>query len=331
MRYLVVLVLAPALLLLPLSAARTPERTGLIRAVPIVLDRDDPERRQLGALTYLQGWVLTSDHGAFGGISSMRALGGGHLLAISDRGAILRFQAGQDSVWRLSLSTIPAGPGPEEYYSRFNRDIEAMAYDPETDRTWLAFEFWHSIWRYDRDFRRADGRRARPREMRNWPANGGIEAMVRLRDGRFLLFSEDARPNAAPKGTTEALLFPRDPLEDGRRPLRFFYRPPEGYLATDAAELPDGRVLLLNRHFSLLNGISATISLIDPDDIRPNQVVESKLVARLKSPMAVDNMEALAVETREGRLIAWIASDNNFSLLQRSLLMKFALDPDRLP
>ena len=42
--------------------------------------------------------------------------------------------------------------------------------------------------------------------------------------------------------------------------------------------------------------------------------------------LPVDNMEALSV-TREGdRTIVWIASDDNFNpLLQRTLLMKFAL------
>lgn len=330
MRYLAAFTLS--LILLPLTPARTPDRTGLIHATPISLDRDHPERRVLGALTYERGWVLTSEHGAFGGISSMRALGGGRLMAVSDRGTIFHFTAdAANRVWRLEPQAVPDGPGPKKYFGWFDRDIESMAYDPESGRTWFAFEFWNSIWRYDPSLTRADGKRARPREMREWPLNGGTEAMTRLRDGRFLLFSEEASPDEAPAGTTEAMLFPRDPLQGKPKPIRFFYRPPEGFVPTDAAELPDGRVLMLNRHFSPLDGLAAAITLIDPSDIRRDRVLEPRIVARLSSPMEIDNMEALAVETHESRLIVWIASDNNFSLLQRTLLMQFVLDPDRLP
>jgi hypothetical protein len=37
-------------------------------------------------------------------------------------------------------------------------------------------------------------------------------------------------------------------------------------------------------------------------------------------------MEALSVTRELGRTIVWIASDDNFSPLQRTLLLKFALD-----
>jgi hypothetical protein len=36
-------------------------------------------------------------------------------------------------------------------------------------------------------------------------------------------------------------------------------------------------------------------------------------------------MEALSVEQQGGRIIVWIASDDNFNPLQQSLLFKFAL------
>ena len=45
----------------------------------------------------------------------------------------------------------------------------------------------------------------------------------------------------------------------------------------------------------------------------------------LRAPAAIDNMEALSVTRERGRTILWIASDDNFSPLQRTLLLKFAL------
>jgi hypothetical protein len=41
-------------------------------------------------------------------------------------------------------------------------------------------------------------------------------------------------------------------------------------------------------------------------------------------------MEALAVEREGGRTILWIASDDNFNPLQRTLLLKFGLDEEAL-
>ena len=49
------------------------------------------------------------------------------------------------------------------------------------------------------------------------------------------------------------------------------------------------------------------------------------MLARLESPLAVDNMEGLAVTQEDGRDIVWIISDDNFNAFQRTLLMKFAL------
>jgi hypothetical protein len=39
-------------------------------------------------------------------------------------------------------------------------------------------------------------------------------------------------------------------------------------------------------------------------------------------------MEALSVDSENGRTILWIASDDNFNPLQRTLLLKFALADD---
>lgn len=329
MRYFIGIALLACLL--PMSAARAPERDGVIHARPVALDRDRPERRDYGALRLLAAWKLTSDQPLFGGLSSMRLTGPDSLLAVSDRGTIFHFRVRPGHMsWPLRLQAVPAGPGPKKDFGLFDRDIESMAYDPESGRTWLGYEFWNSIWRYAPGLDAADGKRARPPEMRPWPENGGPEAMVRLRDGRFLLFSEEYEPDDAPPGATAALLFQRDPLLDQRKPVQFAYLPPQGFRVTDAAQLPDGRVLVLNRHFSVLDGVAAAVTLIDPTDIRPGRTLTPRLVARFASPLTIDNMEALAIESGRDGPIVWIGSDDNFNLLQQTLLLKFTLDFGRL-
>ena len=48
-------------------------------------------------------------------------------------------------------------------------------------------------------------------------------------------------------------------------------------------------------------------------------------IARLQPPLTIDNMEGVSVTVENGRTIVWLASDDNFFPLQRTLLLKFAL------
>ena len=139
-------------------------------------------------------------------------------------------------------------------------------------------------------------------------------------DGRFLIISE----SLAPDWTSPALLFPGDPTQGGA-PVELRFRPAKGFRITDAAQLPDGRLLLLQRDVSLLGGMSAKLVLVDVAALDSRRPVEGREIAHFERPLSVDNMEALSI-TREGeQTIVWLASDDNYFPLQRTLLMKFAL------
>ena len=88
---------------------------------------------------------------------------------------------------------------------------------------------------------------------------------------------------------------------------------------------PIGRVVVLHRRFGIPAGFAAAITIIDPNAIQPDGVVTGTPVAMLAPPLTVDNMEALAIEQREGRTVLWVASDDNYFFGERTLLMKFAL------
>ncbi len=144
---------------------------------------------------------------------------------------------------------------------------------------------------------------------------------MRLRDGRFLIFSEGARGGRH----SQVLLFDGDPALAGIRATALRYLPPDDSRPTDAALLPDGRLLVLNRRFTILDGLSAALVLVDLPALNESTVLTGEVIADFRSPAIVDNLEALSV-TREGSAtILWIASDDNFSPLQRTLLLKFAL------
>lgn len=285
-----------------------------IAAAPVRLDPRDPARVRLDGLTFLGGWVLTSSDPRFGGISSLTVDTDG-LLALSDRGGRFRLRLRDGGAPEGEvLSELGDGPA-------LRRDSESSTRGPD-GTLWVGFEGANAIWRYDRAGARATGHVA-PAAMADWPGNGGPEALLRLPDGRFLVFSEEAAGNRP--GTRQALLFPGDPVEGGK-PARFDYKPPAGYVVTDAALSADGRIIVLHRRYTPLDGASAILSIIDPAAIRAGARVEGRRLARLAPPLTVDNMEALAI-TREGdATILWVASDDNFSSVQRTLLMRFRLD-----
>jgi len=292
-----------------------PAEAGLI-FTPVPLNEDDPGQRRIGALLFLQGWQVTSDNPRFGAISAMR-VGGGRVIAMSDAGTLFRFALPGHGPARLRILPLPRGPGPATRKS--NRDTEAMLVEGGQIR--VAFEKHNMVWRY-RLADLAPLSAARPAAMRGWRVNAGAEAMARLADGRYLVFSEgrsDDRP------LSEIVLFDGDPSLPGTQAASLSYRRPTGFRITDAALLPDGRLLLLNRRFALFEGISATLAIADPRGVRPGAILDAREIAVLRAPLTVDNMEALSVTQESGRTIVWIASDDNFFPLQRTLLMKFAL------
>lgn len=313
--------LAPLLLILLGAASFSPaaDHVAPIRSEPIALDPTDPGRRTVGALRWLGGWRLTSPQPEFGGISSL-VLEDGGFLAVSDEGWAIRFRMTADGgIGDGRFARLPEGPPNQRVRPKL--DSESLAVDPAEGRIWIGFEGANAIWRYSPGLAQAEAH-ATPEAMRRWPGNMGPEAMARLADGRFIVFGEATRGD----GAAEALLFPHDPTSPRAAPIRFYYRPPEGFSATDAAALPDGRVLVLNRYYTLLGGVKAALTVLDPVEIATMNVVEGREIARLAPPLSVDNMEALIVAQEGGRTILWLASDDNFNPMQRTLLMKFALE-----
>ena len=311
--------LAAAIAAAPPLLAPTLGTDGVV-STPIALDPADHAVRKVGALTYLAGWHLRGGGRAFGGLSSMTAQGDG-LVAISDAGVAFRLLPGARGIALGASRALPDLAAGIE--TKISRDSESSTYDAASGRTWVGFETMNAIWRYSPGLARAEAH-AEPAAMADWPKNRGAEAMIRLRDGRFLVFEESGEVRA--DGNNVGLLFPGDPT-GGAPPLIFAYRPPEDFAITDGAELPDGRVLLLHRSFTLTQGARAALTIFDPRAIAAGKVIAGREIARLAAPLTVDNMEALAVTNEGGRTIVWIASDDNFNPLQRTLLMKFALDP----
>ncbi len=321
----VLFVILAVLLMVPgwTGAERLPLLTreaAVIHTTPVALFSGDPSRRRLGALRYLGGVELTSRDPGFGGFSSLQVQGDRFTL-LSDGGGIVRFRMGRD--WRIrdaNVAELPAGPGTG--WQKQDRDSESQAWTADGS-VLVGFERANQLWRYDGRFTRALGSRA-PQAMRKWSANSGAEAMAAMPDGSVVVMSE----SNAKRGVRgfAALRYLGDPLRPTTLWYRFRYVAPRDFRVTDAVALPDGRLLVLVRRFGWPQLFTARLQIVAADAIHPGATVTGRTIAAFEGDAIHDNFEALGLTREGGRDVLWVASDDNQTFWQRSLLLKFQLD-----
>ncbi|MGH6633604.1 esterase-like activity of phytase family protein [Sphingopyxis sp.] len=271
---------------------------------------------QGGAMRFVRGWHLVSPHSRFGGFSAIARLRTDRFLLVGDNGYSTRLaldeRGGAVAVRIRPLPTPDGRPARKAMV-----DAEAMFVDPESGRTWIALEGINQFWRLDPELSKIESRR----KLRGWPRNRGAEGMTRLADGRTAVFSEgvdeDSRGSAA-------LIYTGDPAAPGPAPTRFFYDSRGKGLVSDAATLPDGRILLVHRRLGFDPVFTTIIAIVDPADIRKDAVVRSRTIGRVPVPLA-ENYEGAAISVEQGRTWLWLVADNNFNSWQRSLLLQFEL------
>jgi hypothetical protein len=296
-----------------------PNDSQQIALRPLQLDPAHHGPRRVGELIFLGAWELGSENENFGGISALTALPDGRFIGVSDAGTLIGFGLTNDQ--RVDRPFIAPLPGSQDAgLSYEDRDSEGIAHNPDTGQFWVSYEAHHAIRRFSRSFARSTGI-IRPAAMQRWPSNVGAECLIRLQDGRFVAIPE----NLDKDGTHKALLFSGDPVEPGTAITEFRYRPPAGYRVTDGVQLPDGRLTILHRRIGFPDGFSAKVGLVEVVDIGDDTPARPKIIATLASPLLVDNMEGMAATKRGADTILWLISDNNFSIFQRTLLMKFRL------
>ena len=184
----------------------------------------------------------------------------------------------------------------------------------------VSFESRHRVWRYAAETGGLQGPAQpfpTPKAMQSAPANGGLEALTSLADGRILMLAQTLkRDDGARAGW----------LVGARADALGFHTAPK-FLPTDAATLPKGDVLLLSRHFSLLGGAEVRLEGIPAAAIGAGAVLRGALVAHFAPPFTVENFEGVAAVTDEdGSVLVYLLSDDNFNIFQRTLLLLFRLD-----
>jgi len=301
-------------------------KRAIIHTTPVALDAAHPERTRVGALVWLGGVRLTSPDPAFGGFSALHVAPDHRVTLLSDGGNIVQFTPGAD--WRprrIAFGDLPAGPGTG--WSKIDRDSESISVDPRDGSVVAGFENSNMLWRYTPDLRRALGA-ASPRAMAAWPGNEGAESFTFLPKagwggGAITIGEQDPWPKG--KGRA-AIRFTGDPVRTPNRGYRFSYIPPAHFDPSDMTVLPDGRLIVLNRRFELPFTFTNKLVVIERRAIRPGAVVRGREIATLAPPLIHENFEGIAATQEGGHTILWLVSDDNQSVLQRSLLLKFRLD-----
>jgi hypothetical protein len=115
-------------------------------------------------------------------------------------------------------------------------------------------------------------------------------------------------------------------LIGGPSPGQFSVRRTNNFDVSDAVLLPSGDLLVLERKFSWLAGIGIRIRRIALKSVAPGAVVDGPSIFDADLGHEIDNMEGIdAHVTADGDTVLTMVSDDNFSMLQRTLLLQFTL------
>lgn len=302
-----------------------------VEARTLPLNRADPGVDRVGRLKFLGALQLEAKDARFGGISAMLwEPACNRLLAVSDSGTWFVLEPAEvdgrlEGIARAWIAPVLA-PDGRPPLSKRAADSESLARLSDGS-TWVFYE------QDDRGERFAEVSACRPQSLAaapdrawvpadsaGWPENGGMEAVAATGMSLRILLESVPGPDGGKLGLTG---------EPGKAMARFNWIAPQGYepTAMDPLNAEGSRMLVLHRRFTPLEGASAVLT---EAGIAADQtgVVTPREVAVLKAPLLVDNMEALAVRREGERRFVYLASDDNFNALQRTLLMKFELLPE---
>jgi hypothetical protein len=302
-----------------------------VKARPIpAFDPRDRSAVRFGSLEYRSGLVLTSPAREFGGLSGIRFLDakGERFVAISDQGGWFtgairysgREMTGLDDVKAAPMLNADGRPITER---RYWYDSESIALDGSL--VYIGLERVNQLLRFDfsKGFTQARGEVvALPPAAATLPRNKGLEALVFVPRGKplggtLLAFSERG---LTPDGNLIAFLV------GGPSPGQFSVRRTDNFDISDAVLLPSGELLILERKFSWFTGVNIRIRSIALKSIAPGALVDGPAIFNADLGHEIDNMEGIDVHvTAEGETVLTMVSDDNFSPLQRTLLLQFTL------
>jgi hypothetical protein len=322
-------------LLVPLSApaqrAPEPSQRIEIRAQAIeAFDPRDSSRLQFGPLTFRGGLVLTSPHRDFGGVSTLRVMpDGARFLALTDKGHWLRARIVYRGRQPIAITDAEMAPLLGADGRPLNRrgwyDSEALA-DDGTGMLYVGFERVHQIARFN--YAR-DGLLARaqpipqPPGFKSLPSNRSIECLAIPPRGLPLagnLIAISERGLDAAGNILGWLIGLGSTASVGT----FTVKRTDEFDVSDCTVAPSGELLLLERRFSWARGLAMRIRRVPLGNVRSGAVLYGRDLIFADMGYQIDNMEGMSLHrAANGALVLTLISDDNFSALQRTMLLQF--------
>lgn len=303
---------------------------------------DASGKNRFGVLEFRGGLVLSSSSSDFGGISGLSLnASGSDFIAVTDKGNWLYGTLQQDRdrpVGMANVQLVPMqGPQGQSMSALGAGDVEALARAPEGYV--IGVERQHGIWLFPGDDPlnvRAEplfSKVPRPDPTKSLfsigplaalGSNEGIEALLVPPPGSgygLIAVGEESQTDTS---VLPGFLF--SALRGGSLVGEFAIDRIDDFSATDLALAADGRVYLLERRFDMLRGVAMRIRRFPLSDIKPGARIRGEILIEANRLASIDNMEAMAIHRNvSGETILTLMSDNNFSALQRTLLLRFAV------
>ncbi|WP_440478757.1 esterase-like activity of phytase family protein [Rhizobium sp.] len=316
------------------SSGNDADEGGLaaIQAKVISTFKRGSDQTRFGALEFLGGLEFSSDNALLGAVSAIRFRDDQrHFISVLDTGHWLTGAIERDQEGRLTgISDARIAPMIDRLGEKDSGDgvMDAEGLALRGNHVLVSYEQYHRVDAYpDPGFEISPPDGTMPIPIPRWGlrSNRSLEALMIAPQssplaGGTVIVAEDSLDD---QGNLFAAVL------DGPLQGRFTVRRHGGFNVSDGAFLPDGDLLLLERRFGLIHGLGVRMRRIAGADIKPGAVLDGKVVFAAGSGDQIDNMEGLDVfRTADGSLHLVMVSDDNHSILQRSLMLEFKLHDD---
>jgi len=283
-------------------------------------------------LEFLGGIDVTSDDKLFGGISGIDMIDADTAFMISDSGFYVRARLLHENGRLVGLADATIdGLFPDVTMEKEFGDVEDVALDP-TDR-------WHGVIVRERqpnamltfDFEGADFDGDRPVNFEPKRV-GAPDNILRSNKGLESVAYAPAASPIAGEIVTIAETAPRGEKNipgwvAGVGGFEVVRR--DNFDVSSARFLPNGDLVLLERRYAPAWSIAMRLRRIPGDTVKVGALLDGDILLDAGMTSQIDNMEGLAVsEDEAGRAILTLVSDDNYSVLQRTLVLQFALVED---
>ena len=315
-----------------LRFASAPTRIA-IDARPIeAFDGRQPAKTRFGQLEFRGGLALTSKFEAFGGVSALHMeADGSHFLSVTDNGSWLRgrivYRDDRPAGIADAEMAPMLGPDGKPLASRGWHDAESLA--TMGGQVYVGIERVEQIVRFDmaRDGLQARGEPiAVPADFKSFKFNKSLECLAAPpagapNAGKLIAITEESLDA---QGNLRSFLL--DPNGGGDKVERFSVKRSDDFDVSDCTVLPPGELLLLERRYSPARGVAMRIRRVPLAAIKDGALIDGPALIEADLAYQIDNMEGIAVhKNARGETVLTLVSDDNFSVIQRNLLLQFVL------